>query len=141
MIKLGGLANPEKAEMDKFLDGIVGIVEANSFESSCLWKTYHREMGKPWKSGGGGPMIQVGTITSGDEELPVCAALLVNEVDGHRILFVDVTSRGIDHELVRKWLKENVPVTAFEDNDPRKRLRLEDANNFHAVFPRRREAA
>lgn len=131
------IANPGKTEMAKFLDGVVGIVEANSFEGSCLWQHYHKQLGKPWKSGGGGPMVQVGSIMSGTDELPVCCALTVNEVDGHRILFVEVTSRGVDHDLVRTWLQANAPVTAFEDNDPRNRLRISDANNFHNAFPRK----
>lgn len=130
------IANPDRSEMDKFLAGVVGVVEASSFESYCLWKHCHEEQGKPWKSGGGGPMVQVGSVMSGDETLPICVALLVNEVDGHRILFVDVTSRGVDHDKVRAWIEANVPVTAFEGSDPRKRLNITDANNFHNVLPR-----
>lgn len=138
MIKIGGIANPDKPEMDKFLEGVIGVVEASNFEHYSLWlhndqRTDERK--KLWKSGGGGPMVQVGVVTSGEIELPVCCALLVDEVDGHRILFVEVTSRGVDHDLVRKWLEDNMPVTAFEDSNPRKRLNITDANNFHNVFP------
>lgn len=131
------IANPKKEEMDRFLHGIIGVVEATNFESYCLWKIHHEEHGDPWKSGGGGPMVQVGEI--GD--LPVCIALIVNEVKGHRILFVEATSRAVDHDMIRDWLQKNVPVTAFEDNDPRKRLNITDANNFGNVFPREPVAA
>ena len=133
--------NPGKAEMDKFLHGIVGVVEANSFESLCLWQENREARGQAWVSGGSGLMVQVGSVMSGDEELPVCMSLLVNEVAGHRILFVDVTSRGVDHKMVRSWLEANCPPSAFDDGDPRKRLNLTDAMNFPNVLPRERVAA
>lgn len=127
------IANPEPAELTKFLAGVIGVVEANSFESLTLWEEYHQKRGRPWISGSSGPMIQVGEISG----LPVCCSLLVNEIDGYRILFIDATSRVIDHKMIQDWLEANLPVTAFEDNDPRKRLNSTDAMNFSNIFPRR----
>jgi hypothetical protein len=133
------IANPERREMDKFLNGVVGVVVASSFEQQSLWDHWHRELGKPWVSGGGGPMIQVGEI--GD--MPVCCALTVDEVDGQRILFIDETSQVRDSRMVEKWLEDNAPLSAFENGDPRKRLNQTDPNNFHIVVQRstQRQAA
>jgi hypothetical protein len=131
------IANPPKAEMDKFLHGVVGAVEANSYESLCLWHEQHERAGKTWKQGSGGCMVQVGELA----DMPVCVSLFVNEVDGHRILFYDATSRVVDSRMVEKWLKENLPLTAFENGDARKRLNVTNAMNFHNVLPRERRAA
>jgi hypothetical protein len=99
------IANPSREEMDKFLLGVVGVVEANSYESMCLWQEQHERAGKTWKSGGGGPMVQVGEIA----DMPVCISLLVNEVDGHRILFGrEVRDRGRNQEREQPALQEQV---------------------------------
>lgn len=131
------IANPARDEMDRFLCGVVGVVEANSYEGMCLWQEQHERGGKTWKEGGGGPMVQVGELA----DMPVCISLTVNEIDGHRILFVDETSQVRDSRMVEKWLEENLPVTAFEDADPRKRLNSTNAMNFSNILPRNRLAA
>lgn len=131
------IANPDRAEMNKFLSGVVGVVEANSYEGMCLWREHLEQAGRSWKAGGGGPMVQVGEIA----DMPVCIALLVNEIDGHRILFYDATSQVVDHRLIDEWLEKNLPVTAFEDSDPRKRLNSTNAMNFSNVLPRERIVA
>lgn len=136
-----GIQNPSKHEMAAFLESVVGVVEASSFESLCLWREYSQELRKPWSSGTSGPMVQVGTVVSGGEDMPVCMSLLVNEVDGHRVLFVNVTSRCVDHDMVRNWLEQTLPVTAFRNGDPRLGLNITDAMNFPNVLPRKKRAA
>ena len=66
----------------------------------------------------------------------IAAPSAVYEVGGHKILFVDPTSRVVDHEMIRAWLQANAPVTAFHGCDPRKGLNIVDAGNFHNVLPR-----
>lgn len=118
-------------ELASFLDGVVGVVDANSYESMCLWQEYDRQGRRDqWKSGGGGPLVTVGTVG----RMPVCISLLVNEVEGNRLLFIDATSTVVDHRMIDAWLQKTMPVTAFEDNDPRKRLNRADAMNFHNVL-------
>jgi len=112
----------------KFLEGIIGLVEATSYETMCLCKEHENE----WQQGGSGYGITVGKI----KKHPVCISLLVNTVGGHRILFWEATSRIVDHKLIEAWFIKHLPVTAFRDNDPRKYLNKHNAMNFSNIFPR-----
>lgn len=126
------IANPTRAELNSLLSGVVGVVEANSFESMCLWKEA-QERGDAWRESGGGPLVEVGELAG----MPICCALSVVEVRGHRILFVDVTSQVTDSRQVEDWLRKTLPLSAFESGDARQRMRLTNAMNFHAAFPPR----
>jgi len=121
-------------EIKKFLDGVMGVVDANSYESLCLWREnehagYNQ---REWKQGGGGPLVTIGRI----DDRPICISLLVNEIGGHKILFIDATSALVDHDMIDAWLQKNMPVTAFRDNDPREPLNRTNAMNFCNIFPR-----
>lgn len=117
-------------QMTKFLEGVVGAVEANSFEKLCLWQDYHEERKKPWVEGRSGLCEIVGDING----MPVNVSLYVDVVDGHRILFYDAVSAVVDHRLVLQWLQETLPKSAMRpDGFPNK----VDAMNFYNVFPRK----
>jgi hypothetical protein len=130
------IANPkaDPATLAKFLEGVVGVVEdCSSFEGSCIYEKVVKYWGKDaYKQHGMGIMHTVGEI--GD--MPVCIVLTYNHIKGHKILFVEATSAVVDHRMVRKFLEENLPVSAFEDNDPRKRLNITDTNNWSNCIPR-----
>lgn len=113
-------------EMVEFLGGVVGAVEATSFERLCLWQ--ERDKTKPWVQGLSGFLERVGEIN----DLPVCISLQVDEVDGHRLLFYNATSRAVDHDQIKTWLHANLPDTAKRDG----RVNRVDAMNFHNVFRR-----
>ena len=115
--------------MDRnFLDDVVGVVEANSFERMCLWKEY-KANGKTWVQNLSGCGINVGYITA---QRPVFISLTTAVVDGHKILFVEPTSISVDHGMIGIWLKSNVP-SAIKENGY---LNVVDAGNFFNVFPR-----
>lgn len=119
-------------QMSKFLEGVVGVVEANRFEHHALWRfNDERERKLSWVENLSGLGETIGYIN----KRPVHVSLLTAVVDGHKLLFIDPTSTLVDHDMVRAWLAKTMPVTAFEDNDPRKRLNITDAMNFHNVFP------
>lgn len=127
------------AEMRKFLDGVVGVVEASSYEMHMLWVENDRsqpERKMHWVDNSAGLGQNFGSVG----KMPVYGSLWTRVIDGHKILFVEMTSTVIDHRMVEAWLKENLPVTAFEDCDPRQRMNQSDPMNFHNVFsePRRR---
>lgn len=119
-------------ELAAFLRGVVGVVKANSYETMCLWREYHEKLSRPWGAGRSGLMLTVGELA----DMPVAITLYVNEIDGHRILFLDATSQVVDHRMIEKWMEDKLPPTAFRDGDPRKGVNKTNAMNFHNVFPR-----
>lgn len=121
------------AQMTEFLDGVVGAVEANSFETLSLWRECHQELKMPWVDRGSGLMEIVGTV--GDR--PVCISLLTSVVDGQKILFYDPTSQVVDHAMIDEWLVKNLPRTAFYGERPNRT----DAMNFHNVLHTARRSA
>jgi hypothetical protein len=130
-------------EMKKFLAGVRGVCEANSYEKHGLWCDYAQEaldskcvadarerIRYSWVSDSSGLMQQVGTFGG----MPVVISMFKSKVNGYWILFYYACSMVTHSDMVRKWLEENLPVTAFEDNDPRGRMNREDATNFCNVL-------
>jgi hypothetical protein len=119
-------------EVKSYLEGVTGIVEANSFETMCLWQRW-KDNGKSWVSTGHGYGPKVGTY--GD--MPVCISLLTAMVEGQKILFVDPTSQVTDHRLIEAWLKANVPSALRKDGY----LNKTDAMNFANAVSTAKELA
>lgn len=114
--------------LTKFFEGVVGVVEANSFERMMLWKE-NQDIGKrTWVENNSGYGVTVGEV-AGD---PVFLSVLTAQVDGHKLLFIDPTSQVVDHRLVRKWLDKNLPQSAFRADGL---LNITDAMNFANIFP------
>lgn len=115
-------------EMINFLDGVVGVVEADSFARHVLWKE-NRDREKPrlWDQNLSGFGQTVGFV----KKMPVCISLLTATVDGRKVLFVHPTSVVVDHRMIDKWLKKSLPETAFRSDEYINRT---DATNFHAIF-------
>lgn len=121
--------NPHK----HFLEGVVGVVEATSDEKFFLWKEWHHDTDRlTWNAGGGGPMVTLGHLA----EMPVCMSMLVDEVGGHRILFVECTSQVVDWRMVDEFLKKHLPQSAFTDAGYVNKV---NAGNFWNVLPTRPE--
>lgn len=120
-------------EMTEFLSGVVGVVEANSFERLCLWQEHHTR--RLWLDRNDGLLETVGHL----DGMPVCLSLLTSKIDGHKVLFIDATSQVVDHRMIDKWLAETLPKTAFKNGG--EYVNKTDAMNFHNVFPRRMPAA
>jgi hypothetical protein len=98
--------------------GIVGIVEATSYEKFSLWKEYHKG---GWETGtGGGPMITVGRQ---DDGRPTVLCLCVDIVAGKKVLFVDATSELVDWAQVQEFIEKTWP-----------NVKKTDANNFRHVI-------
>lgn len=117
-------------EVAAILVGVVGVVEATSYEEMCLWHEYTQERAQSWEDARQGWLLQIGRMY----KLPVMLSVKVNVVKGHRILFINAVSRVVDHDMVDKWLKDNLPATALHPGCDR--VNKVDAMNFHNVFPR-----
>lgn len=117
-------------EMTKFLDGVVGCVEADSFAQMKLWDENDKREGdrkREWSSNLSGLMTCVGILADNQVWLSLSTAV----IGGHKILFYHATSSVVDHGMVKSWLKARLPNTAFDGD----RLNNTNAMNFHNVFP------
>lgn len=120
-------------EMAKFLNGVVGVVECDSYGHHMLWvenhykatELEHRKL--DWKSDQMGMMEIVGHC----DGMPVCISLFKAVVDGQTILFVDACSMVVDHRLIDAWYKRALPKSAFRANGY---VNKTDAMNFHNVL-------
>jgi hypothetical protein len=127
----GGGSNGEgiDAQMAKFLDGVTGVVEANSFECQMLWEENQRLSKRTWKSSGAGLMEVVGSLA----DMPVCISLFTAEVAAQKILFLDPTSQVVDHRMIDEWLEKTLPLSARREDG---RVNRANAQNFHNIFRR-----
>lgn len=130
------MASPKPYKIDstieRYLEGAVGVVDATGCETLALWQRYHKEMGKQWDETRSGYLVTVGHYN----KRPVCLCLDSAIVDGHKIIFVDACSQMVDHKLIDKWMKLNMPKSAYQDRGNGKYVNRTNAMNFHNVFPR-----
>lgn len=118
----------QENEIVRLLRGVVGVVEANSFEKHVLWeKNSKSETPKTWECNLSGYSVCCGKDTS--------LSILADVIDGHKILFIYPTSVIINHEDIDQWLSDNLPFSAFRENG--RYVNKVDAQNFHNVFPRK----
>lgn len=117
-------------QMTELLAGVVGIIDAASFEQHMLWAdNSRREQPLTWKENMSGLTAIVGLLG----EMPVCISLFTAEIDGHKLLFWHATSQVVDYRMIDKWMIENLPKSAFHADG---RVNQTDAGNFHNIFPR-----
>lgn len=117
-------------EMTKFLDGVIGVVEANSYEKHMLWVENDRRANpKTWTDYNCGLVEVIGFVV----DMPICISLFPAEVGGHKLLFIDATSQVVDYRMIDQWLKDNPPASAFREDSY---VNKTNAMNFHNVFPR-----
>jgi hypothetical protein len=114
------------AHIKEYLDGIIGTVEANTFEQNCLWRDYHEKY--EWIETRSGYIRHVGEI--GDK--PIYISLMTAIIKGHKILFWYPTSVAVDYDVITEWLKKNVPQSAMQPNADY--VNNVDAQNFSNVF-------
>lgn len=117
-----------KRELDAYFEGIVGVVEATDCEKFYIWKEHTDERDGTFENSRHGLMCGVGVV--GD--MPVTLSLYTALIDGHKILFYHSPSQVVDHRMVRTWLDENCPKSAWEQD----RLNHSDATNWRNVLPR-----
>lgn len=116
---------------DKFLENVVGCVEANSFERHCLWLHFAEEarmfecgqfIRYRWEQNSSGYLETVGTI----DNRCVCISILTDKVDGKKLLFWFATSEAVDYQLIDQWLQKYLTAEAYANKS--------DATNFHNVL-------
>lgn len=110
-------------EIAAYISTVDAVCEATSFEQHCLWRENTTERGVRWQDAGHGYLATVGHLG----EHPVCISLLTAIIQDRIFLFYHATSRVVDHDMVRAWLQENLPVSAFNNRGD---LNHSDATNF-----------
>lgn len=117
-------------EITTFLSDIEAIIECDSFSQHALWKEFHERC--EWKQNLSGYGVTVGYLA----EQPVFISILKAVVDSVTILFINPTSEVVDWRMIEKWLKKNMPATAYRDSTY---LNKQDAQNFsNALFDAKR---
>lgn len=86
------------------------FVEANDFETLCLWKENEQIHKLCWEINSRGFFHQVGTL----EGLPVNLVIFWNTINDKLIGFYNCCSRVCDWEMIKNWLQEHNPK--FKDN-------------------------
>lgn len=115
-------------QISEFLDGVVGVIEANSFEHMKLREDNDKRANKKrWDEGRRGFLETVGTL----DGMPICISLLCDEIDGQKILFFHCTSQVVDHRKIDQWFNDSLPGSAFREEGI---INRQDAMNFHNVF-------
>ncbi len=163
------MADMVSDQIKEYLEGVVGVVEANSFEYHSLWERFATDASRHGRNGSrtfeyhslwerfatdasrhgrngsrtfewNGNSSGYGCTVGHLDGRPVAISLLTSTVDGNKLLFWYATSVVVDYDMIDKWLNENLPESAFQVNMPRL-LNKTDATNFINIIPSRVEAA
>ncbi|UIS25272.1 hypothetical protein [Erythrobacter phage vB_EliS-L02] len=126
----------ERINFAKFVAGTIGVVEATPCELSYVY-TRCKETGRHWVEDPQGWSMQVGYLGL----RPVVISLRAITIDGHKLIFYHATSTVVDWDMIRSWLKANMPDSVFEIRNGEARLNATDADNWSIVFPRKEVAA
>lgn len=103
--------DPRYFEFVSKFEEVVFTIEADSFACLELWSRYFKEVSHKsrrihtWEEINFGVCPTIGTC----DRRPVNLTLMYAILNGHRVLFYDPVSQVVDHELVRKFLKLNLP--------------------------------
>jgi hypothetical protein len=118
-----------------YIEGVVGVCPATSFEQHSLWAQYHDQLAWDWVQITHGYGVTVGYVVDGAlDPMPVHISLSTVIVNGSKILFYNPTSAVVDWRMVDEWIELNVPDTAYYGN--RARINRSDPMNFCNLFPR-----
>ena len=97
-------------EPQGWLDDVTGFVEATPYEQQKLSEDLAPR--GPSSIISPGRTFQVGVIAGH----PVCIAVTKFQISNNLIVFVEPSSRIVDHNLIKEWLKRWAPKTAFNNS-------------------------
>lgn len=99
------------------------VVEATNFECLALWREWHKAI--PMKQDSMGFVETIGEVNG----KPVCICLTRYNIWDKWVVFYEATSIMVDHDMIRRWLDENVLRHCPKWNGGR--IAHTDAMNFH----------
>ena len=112
-------------EIKKYMDGVVGVLEANSFETLSIWKMYNttnEAKGTFDQERNGGYLVYVARSEDGSV---VTISLSRFTFNGMSILVYSDESEIVDHSLIDQWIEKYAPPTAWKNG----RLNKTNATN------------
>lgn len=127
---------PLSKNIQEYLKDIEYVVESTDFERHTHWAEYAAESNRrfgdaalKWDGPRDGYILTIGEL----DDAPVCISLMKARIEGHWVLFWELTSKVCDYRMAERFLQENVP--AYEQvRAPDGRVRQTDAWNFqHCV--------
>lgn len=110
-------------QMVKFLDGVVGVIEANSGEYGYIWERNKEYRKAKWEEKSSSGLFE---YVGWHGERPVCMSMRIAYIDDHKILFWHATSSLVDHEMIDEWFEVNLPD-----------VHKTDATNWTNAIPRK----
>jgi hypothetical protein len=105
--------------MSDTIEKVDFAVEANSYESLCIWEQFNEKC--TWVQHTRGAMRQIGELAG----RPIWVTLFWNTINGKKVLFYEATSQVVDYEMVENWIRKN----ALNEHGIRT-----DAMNFHIIW-------
>jgi hypothetical protein len=90
----------EGSELHVALSHVQHRVKASHEESFILWKEWHKT--HAWKQDLAGFFFQIGEV----EGRPVSMSFFFADIDGHRVLFWELTSQVVDFGMAKSWLDQ-----------------------------------
>jgi hypothetical protein len=113
----------EDSEIQRELNSVEFIVEANDFERHVLWeKWFHREARVSWNQVLSGYGVTIGTI----DDRPIVLSLNFAFIEGRKVLFHHVCSQLADYKMAEDWLEMHCNPVGLGG-----RKTSCDAQNFH----------
>lgn len=124
-VEVAALVNTASDQILEFCEGAIGVLEANSFETMCLWERA-QNAGRNWKSAGMGYGAVVGQLDGRDVFISITSAVMYDQ----KFIIIDPTSVVVDWKLIDEWLVLNMPASVMKDG----RLNKTNAMNCHNLF-------
>ncbi len=109
------------------LEETVFFVEANSFETFCLWQKNHNKENQTWEQDMSGFGKTVGYINDESDKV-VFVSFTFYIINGKRVCFYEATSRYVDHTMVDDLIK------SFGKTYNGSIYCKTDAQNFHSCL-------
>lgn len=110
----------------------VAAVEANSFETMCIWSDYSPSSDKKtkWHANEWTQILSGGMFTLGNiYKRPINVEYRFAIIDGHYVMFYSPCSSLVDYRMVQNWLDHELPGVKVKTEAP----------HFHIVMNMIRE--
>ena len=105
----------------RMLADVMFVVEANHFETMCLWREFKDRL--CWRDDPQGFGVTLGQL----DGRPVVVHLRCAYLNDQKILFTDITSEVADYQMLEDWLAEY----CWPRYDNNLRRAHTNAGNFH----------
>lgn len=107
------------------LDGVVGFIEATNAEMHYIWHQC-KETGRKYEQETGW-LKHITTVKVNGKKYDLWVSIFIIRIDGARVACYHPTSRIVDWDLVKKYIKSIAPESAKKNG----KLNHTDATNWY----------